>query len=139
MAAGAGRVRGAHFGVYDYTALCGITAAWQHPRHLACDFARHMMQVALAQTGVVVADGSSNLLPIPPHLPHPGRPLTDAQLRENAAVVHGAWKTHFADVTHSLVNGYYQGWDLHPGATADAIRRRVRVLPRRRVPRRRRG
>ena len=114
VAAGAGRVRGAHFGVYDYTALCGITASWQHPRHLACDFARHMMQVALAQSGVVVADGSSNVMPVAPHAPHPGRPLSDAQLRENAAVVHGAWKTHFTDVTHSLVNAYYQGWDLHP-------------------------
>ena len=30
-------------------------------------------------------------------------------------MVHGAWKTHFTDVTHSLVNAYYQGWDLHPG------------------------
>jgi len=94
--AGNGRVRGAHFGVYDYTALCGITAAWQHPRHLACDFAREMMRVSLAQTGVMLADGSSNLLPIPPHVP-------------------AAWKRHFDDVTHSLVNGYYQGWDLHPG------------------------
>ena len=94
--AGKGRVRGAHFGVYDYTALCGITAAWQHPRHLACDFAREVMRVSLAQTGVMLADGSSNLLPIPPH-------------------VHAAWKRHFDDVTHSLVNGYYQGWDLHPG------------------------
>ena len=93
--AGRGRVRGAHFGVYDYTALCGITAAWQHPRHLACDWAREMMRVSLAQTGVNLSDGSSNLLPIPPH-------------------VHRAWKQHFDDVTHSLVNGFYQGWDLHP-------------------------
>ena len=53
------------------------------------------MQVALAQTGVTLSDGSSNLLPIPPH-------------------VHDAWKQHFGDVTHSLVNGFYQGWDLHP-------------------------
>ena len=96
VAAGGGRVRGAHFGVYDYTALCGITAAWQHPRHLACDIAREIMRVSLAQTGVMIADGSSNLLPIPPHVP-------------------AAWKRHFDDVTHSLVNGYYQGWDLHPG------------------------
>ena len=95
VAAGKGRVRGAHFGVYDYTALCGITAAWQHPRHLACDFAREMMRVSLAQTGVMLADGSSNLLPIPPH-------------------VQTAWKRHFEDVTHSLVNGFFQGWDLHP-------------------------
>jgi hypothetical protein len=114
VAAGAGRVRGAHFGVYDYTALAGITASWQHPRHLACDFARHMMQVALAQTGVVIADGASNIMPIPPHVPQRDRPLTDAQQRENAATVHRAWKTHFGDITHSLVNGYYQGWDLHP-------------------------
>jgi len=94
--AGKGRVRGAHFGVYDYTALCGITAAWQHPRHLACDVAREMMRVSLAQTGVMLSDGSSNILPIPPH-------------------VQRAWKQHFDDVTHSLVNGFYQGWDLHPG------------------------
>ena len=96
VAAGGGRVRGAHFGVYDYTALCGITAAWQHPRHLACDIAREIMRVSLAQTGVMIADGSTNLLPIPPHVP-------------------AAWKRHFDDVTHALVNGYYQGWDLHPG------------------------
>lgn len=94
--AGKGRVRGAHFGVYDYTALCGITAAWQHPRHLACDVAREMMRISLAQTGVMLSDGSSNILPIAPH-------------------VHRAWKQHFDDVTHSLVNGFYQGWDLHPG------------------------
>ena len=93
--AGRGRVRGAHFGVYDYTALCGITAAWQHPRHLACDVAREMMRISLAQTGILLSDGSSNILPKPPH-------------------VQDAWKRHFDDVTHALVNGYYQGWDLHP-------------------------
>ena len=102
-------MRGAHFGVYDYTALCGITAAWQHPRHLACDVAREMMRISLAQTGVMLSDGSSNLLPIPPH-------------------VQAAWKQHFDDVTHSLVNGYYQGWDLHPGAPADALCGGLRVL-----------
>ena len=95
VAAGRGRVRGVHFGVYDYTALCGITAAWQHPRHLSCDVARELMRISLAQTGVFLADGSSNMLPVPPH-------------------VHEAWKRHFDDVTHSLVNGFYQGWDLHP-------------------------
>ena len=97
--AGRGRVRGAHFGVYDYTALCGITAAWQHPRHLACDIARELMRISLAQTGVMLSDGSSNLLPIAPHIER-------------------AWKQHFDDVTHSLVNGFYQGWDLHPGHLA---------------------
>jgi len=114
VAAGAGRVRGAHFGTYDYTALCGITAAWQHMRHLACDFAKHMMQVALAQSGVLISDGATNIMPIAPHRASPGSRLTEAQQRENRDVVHRAWRLHFADVQHSLVNGYYQGWDLHP-------------------------
>ena len=95
VSAGGGRVRGAHFGTYDYTALCGITAAWQHMRHQVCDFAKHMMQVGLAQTGVWLSDGATNVLPIPPD-------------------VHRAWRMHYEDVQHSLVNGYYQGWDLHP-------------------------
>ncbi len=95
VAAGAGRVRGAHFGTYDYTALCGITASWQHMRHQVCDFAKHMMQVSLAQSGVWLSDGATNVLPVPPD-------------------VHRAWRVHFEDVQHSLVNGYYQGWDLHP-------------------------
>lgn len=112
--AGKGRVTGAHFGTYDYTALCGITASWQHMRHPVCDFARHMMQVALAQTGVRLSDGATNIMPIAPHRAPAGATLTEVQGRENAASVHRAWKVHFDDVMHSLVNGYYQGWDLHP-------------------------
>ncbi len=114
VAAGRGRVRGAHFGTYDYTALCGITASWQHMRHLACDFAKHMMQVALAQSGVMLSDGATNIMPIPPHRAPAGGALTDAQRRENRDLVHRAWRLHFADVQHSLINAYYQGWDLHP-------------------------
>src|SRR5437667_4152988 len=29
-------------------------------------------------------------------------------------VVHRAWPLHAEHVTHSLVTGFYQGWDLHP-------------------------
>ena len=111
VAAGGGRVTGAHFGTYDYTALCGITAAWQHMRHDACDFAKHMMQVALAQTGIRLSDGATNIMPVAPHR---GAVLTKAQRDENRTVVHQAWRRHFDDVQHSLVNGFYQGWDLHP-------------------------
>ena len=114
VAAGDGRVTGAHFGTYDYTALSGITAAWQHMRHPACDFARHMMQVALAQTGVQLSDGGTNIMPVPVHRGGKGQTLTDSERRENRETVHRAWKIHFDDVTHSLVHGYYQGWDLHP-------------------------
>jgi len=112
--AGSGRVRGAHFGTYDYTALCGITASWQHMRHPACDFARHMMQVSLAQTGVQLSDGGTNVMPVPVHRASEGRRLTAAETRENHAAVHRAWKIHYDDIRHSLMNGYYQGWDLHP-------------------------
>jgi citrate lyase beta subunit len=114
VAAGGGRVRGAHFGTYDYTALCGITASWQHMRHAACDFAKHMMQVALAQGGVWLSDGATNIMPIAPHGAGPDRPLKEDERRENRDVVHRAWKQHFDDAQHSLVNGFYQGWDLHP-------------------------
>ena len=114
IAAGNGRVTGAHFGTYDYTALCGITASWQHMRHQVCDFAKHMMQVALAQSGVRISDGATNIMPVPVYRAEtPGR-LTEPQRRANAEAIHRAWKTHFDDVMHSLVNGYYQGWDLHP-------------------------
>jgi hypothetical protein len=114
VAAGGGRVLGAHFGTYDYTALCGITASWQHMRHPVCDFAKHMMQVALAQSGVRLSDGATNIMPVAPHRASAGGTLTDGQKRENAASVHHAWKVHFDDAMHSLVHGYYQGWDLHP-------------------------
>ncbi len=62
-----GRCAGAHFGVYDYTAACGITAAHQHMLHPVCDFAREVMQVALAGTGVQLSDGATNVLPVPVH------------------------------------------------------------------------
>ncbi len=114
VAAGAGRVSGAHFGTYDYTASLGITAAHQHMRHPACDFGRHMMLVALADSGVWLSDGATNVLPIAIHRADKGTSLTAAQQQENRDAVHRAWKLHYDDIRHSLVNGFYQGWDLHP-------------------------
>jgi citrate lyase beta subunit len=112
--AGRGRVMAAHFGTYDYTALCSITAAHQYMTHPACDFAKHMMQVALAGTGIWLSDGATNILPVPPHRAGDGAPLTAAQREENRRVVYRAWKLHYDHIQHSLVTGYYQGWDLHP-------------------------
>jgi citrate lyase beta subunit len=114
IAAGKGRITGAHLGTYDYTANCSITAAYQAMRHPACDFAKHVMKVALAGTGVQLSDGATNIMPIAPHRAKDGEQLTPAQLAENRASVHRAWKIAYDDITHSLVNGYYQGWDLHP-------------------------
>ena len=106
-----GRCSSVHFGVYDYTASFGITAAYQAMGHPACDFARTVMVVALAGTGVHLSDGATNILPVGPHR---GNDLESDQLRENRDAVHGAWKRGFDDNLHSLRNGIYQGWDLHP-------------------------
>ena len=95
LAAGRGRVSGLHFGTYDYTAGCGLGAAHQHLAHGACDFARNVMQVAAANAGVRVSDGSTNVLPV------------------GDAVAEG-WRTHYGLVRRSLAHGFYQGWDLHP-------------------------
>ena len=109
-----GRLRGAHFGTYDYTAGINITAAHQRMRHLACDFAKHFMQVAFAGTDVWLSDGSTTVMPVPVHRAAAGAKLTDEQLAANTASVHAAWKLHFDDIRHSLAGGFYQGWDLHP-------------------------
>src|SRR5262245_15639357 len=106
-----GRLTGAHFGTYDYTANCDITAAHQRMRHPACDFAKHMMKVAFAGTGVQLSDGATNIMPVAPHR---GKDLTEDQKKDNRAAVFSAWRLHADDVRHSLVNGFYQGWDLHP-------------------------
>src|SRR5262252_8879240 len=97
VAAGGGRIVAAHFGTYDYTAACGITAAHQHMLHPVCDFAKHVMQVSLAGTGIWLSDGATNLMPV-----------------GTRDVVHRAWRLHAEHVRHSLVTGFYQGWDLHP-------------------------
>ncbi len=110
-----GRLRGAHFGTYDYTAGINITAAQQRMRHPSCEFAKHFMQAAFAGTEVWLSDGSTTVLPVPVHRDAKGgAPLTESQSSENAASVHAAWRMHFDDVRHSLAGGFYQGWDLHP-------------------------
>ncbi|MBO6940123.1 MAG: phosphoenolpyruvate kinase [Deltaproteobacteria bacterium] len=107
-----GRCVAAHFGTYDYTASCSITAAYQKMDHPACDFALHMMKVAYANTGLWLSDGATNVMPVAPHR---GDDLGPEQEAENLAVVHGAWKMAYDHIRHSLKNGLYQGWDLHPG------------------------
>jgi citrate lyase beta subunit len=115
IAEGNGRIVAAHFGTYDYTAACSITAAHQHMLHPACDFARHVMQVALAGTGIWLSDGATNIMPVGPHRAGPDRALTADQRDENTRVVHRAWRLHAEHVRHSLTAAFYQGWDLHPG------------------------
>jgi citrate lyase beta subunit len=115
LEAAQGRCRGLHFGPYDYSASCNIATAEQRLDHPACDFARHVMQVSAADSGVSLSDGPSTILPIPRHRAPAGGSLTEDQKRENRAVVHRAMRHHFELVQRSLAHGYYQGWDLHPG------------------------
>jgi len=110
-AAARGRCRSAIFGTYDYTATCNITAAHQTHTHPASDFARHVLQVACAGTGLTISDGATTVMPIGPHKGE----LTTQQVLENTAVTHSAWKLHYDNIQHSLRHAYYQGWDLNPG------------------------
>lgn len=109
--AGKGRCIAAHFGTYDYTASCNITAKYQTMAHPVCDFAHHMTRVALGHTGIMLSDGATNVMPVGPHR---GDNLTAQQEIENREVVHKAWKMGFDHTMHSLINGFYQGWDLNP-------------------------
>ncbi|WP_037303543.1 DUF6986 family protein [Amycolatopsis orientalis] len=90
-----GRCSGLHYGTYDYSAGLGIGAEYQSMEHPAADFAKQLMQVSAAGTGVRLSDGSTNKLPV-----------GDAILP--------AWREHLRLVRRSLERGFYQGWDLHP-------------------------
>jgi citrate lyase beta subunit len=110
-----GRCVAAHFGPFDYTSALGIAAPKNAGVHPASNFARQVMQVALADTGIRIADGPLNVLPIPPYrAAKDGAALTARQLDENRATVHLGWKLEFEHVRRALENGFYQGWDLHP-------------------------
>lgn len=91
-----GRVSALHYGTYDYSASLQISAAYQSMEHPAADHAKQVMQVAVAETGVRLSDGSTNVIPVgdPDH-------------------ARDAWKLHARLVRRSLERGYYQGWDLH--------------------------
>jgi citrate lyase beta subunit len=95
--AGDGRVTALHYGTYDYSAFCGIPAAFQSMEHPVADHAKLVMQAAAAGTGVRLSDGSTNVLPV-----------------GDAEAVRRGWELHARLVGRSLERGYYQGWDLHP-------------------------
>ena len=91
------RLIGLHYGTYDYSAALGIAAAHQSSDHPAADFAKQVLQVAVAGTGAHAVDGSTNVLPV--------------GARDQ---VHAAWRLHAGLVRRALERGLYQGWDLHP-------------------------
>lgn len=91
-----GRCTGLHYGTYDYSASLGVAAAFQSLAHPVADHAKSVMQVAAARTGVRVADGSTNILPV-----------------GDREAVRAGWALHARLVLRSLERGIYQGWDLH--------------------------
>ncbi len=97
VTAGHGRCVAAHLGAFDFTSSQNIAVGAQSYTHPANDFARQMMQIAFAGTGVCIVDSVTNLIP-----------------KGDRAIVHHAWRVHAAHVRHSLERGIYQGWDLHP-------------------------
>jgi citrate lyase beta subunit len=101
ITAAAGRCAGLHYGTYDYSASLGIAAAYQSMAHPAADHAKAVLQVAAAETGIPVSDGSTNVLPV-----------------GDTAAVQRAWQLHADLVRRSLERGFYQGWDLHPAQLA---------------------
>lgn len=96
--AGAGRVEGLHYGTYDFSVAIGVGPLDQALDHPLADHAKAVMQLAAAQTGVRVSDGSTNVLPVG----------TDADVRSALAL-------HARLVTRAQVRALRQGWDLHPG------------------------
>ena len=106
-----GRCTSLHFGAYDYTASLGISARFQDLRHPACDLARQFMLIAAAAEGIRVSDSVTTQMPLPIYR---GDDLSDEQIAENRRAVHAGWQRHFANVSNSRANGFYQSWDLHP-------------------------
>ncbi len=95
--AGRGRCIAAHLGTYDFTASCGITAAHQSMAHPACDFAKQVILQSLAGRGVAISDGATHIVPV-----------------GDRDAIRSAWRRSASDIRRSLVQGYYQGWDMHP-------------------------
>jgi citrate lyase beta subunit len=89
-----GRISALHYGTYDYSASLQISAEYQSMEHPVADFAKEVMQLAVAGTGIRLSDGSTNIIPV-------------------GDAVEDAWKLHGRLVRRSLERGYYQGWDLH--------------------------
>jgi len=85
------------YGTYDYSAALGVAPAEQRSDHPVAEYAKAVMQVATANTGVRMSDGSSNILPVGDH----------------EAVLH-AWRVQARLVWRALRGGVYQGWDMHP-------------------------
>ena len=111
--AGDARVTALHYGTYDYSAYCGIPAAFQSMEHPVADHAKLVMQAAAAGTGVRLSDGSTNVLP--------------AGRRGRGASRVGAARPARPPVARARLQ---PGVGPASGPAADEVRRHLRLLPR---------
>ncbi len=93
------RLEAAHFGAYDYLSSIGVPFAAQSLEHPFAVQARHRMLEAFAPLRVMVSDGAYNELPV----------------GQDTAAIDRALEGHESQVTRALNEGFYCGWDLHPG------------------------
>ena len=107
-----GRCVAVHFGPHDYAASRNVVSP-NTSSHFSSRFARELIQVALRDTGVRIADGPTNLLPIAPHSAEASL-LTEQEKKENVDAIARGWQAHYRNIQSSLANGASQGWDLHP-------------------------
>ncbi len=106
-----GRCTSVHFGTYDFTAACDISALHQTMQHPTCEVAKHLLQIALASSNVRIADGATTRLPLETHK---GPTQSPQQEQKNQSAIWTAWRISWHNIQHSLRGGFYQGWDLHP-------------------------
>ena len=105
-----GRISGLHYGTYDYSASLQISAEYQSMEHPVADFAKEVMQLAVAGTGIRLSDGSTNIIPVGDNVEN-----RLAAARPAGPAVAGA--------------GHLPGLGPAPGPAAQPLRRQHRLLP----------
>ena len=69
------------------------------------------MQIALAPLNIRLSDSVTTDMPVGIYK---GEDLPEKLRVQNTRAIHAAWRKHFNNITHSLIDGFYQSWDLHP-------------------------
>jgi citrate lyase beta subunit len=93
------RLHAGHFGAYDYLSFLGVPFAAQSLDHPYATLARWEVLQVFSILQKPVSDGAVTQLPV----------------GQDRAALQKAWDLHEAQVTRALGQGYFCGWDLHPG------------------------
>lgn len=93
------RLHAGLFGAYDYLSFLGVPYSVQRLDHPHAVQARWQLLQVFSMLQKPVSDGAFTLLPVG---------------QENRAL-RQAWALHQAQVQRALEEGYFCGWDLHPG------------------------